>query len=275
MQYGIVIPDLDGRTVAQMAYEAEQSGWDGVFVWDTIWGSTPWVTLAAAAMRTERIKLGTMLTPVTRRRPWQLAADVATLDQLSGGRAILPVGLGAPETGFDKVREEVDRKRRAEMLDEGLAILDGLWSGRPFSLEGRHYTVREVEGLQPQQSPRVPIWVVGAWPRPKSMRRALHWDGLLTCKMTDDGQIVNVTPEDLREIRAAIAAERDAATPFEIIYEGETSGSDPSRDAEEVRPFAEAGVTWWLEGVWDKPRERGGVEGMRERVLQGPPRLDR
>ena len=183
MRYGFIIPGGDVRTIAELAYEAEAAGWDGVFIPDCICivnendpnsvmpGFDPWVTLAAMAMRTERVLLGTMLTPVSRRRPWKLAREVATLDQLSNGRMILPVGLGALEdVGFTRVGEAIDRKVRAQLLDEGLAILAGLLSGRPFSFSGEHYQIQEMTFLPPPvQSPRIPIWVVGAWPRMKSI----------------------------------------------------------------------------------------------------------
>lgn len=110
MKYGFVLPKDDARTAAQLAHEAEAAGWDGFFVWDSVWGTDPWVTLAAVAMRTERIRIGTMVTPISRRRPWKLAGETATLDQLSGGRLILSVGLGATDTGFAEFGEETDRK---------------------------------------------------------------------------------------------------------------------------------------------------------------------
>src|SRR5512146_2163827 len=182
MKYGFVLPGGDARTAADMAQAAEEAGWDGFFVWDPVWGIDPWVALAAAAEHTRRIRLGTMITPLSRQRPWTLAGQTAALDNLSGGRVILAVGLGAVDTGFAEFGEETDRKKRAELLDEGLEIVSGLWRGQPFSFEGRHYHVRPTQFFAPPppvQKPRIPIWVVGAWPRPKSMGRALRWDGVL------------------------------------------------------------------------------------------------
>src|SRR5579871_315450 len=125
MQYGLTLPCLDARTLAEFAHEAEGVGWDGIFVWDLSWGNDVWISLAAIAMRTERLRFGTMLTPLSRRRPWKVASEVVSLDHLSKGRVILPVGLGAaghehPHDWFSAVGEEVDRKKRAEMLDESL-----------------------------------------------------------------------------------------------------------------------------------------------------------
>jgi hypothetical protein len=280
MQYGVTFPAVDARTLADLAQEAEAAGWDGVFVWDLIWGVDPWVSLAAVAMVTSRVRIGTMLTPLSRRRPWKVASEVATLDHLSNGRVILPVGLGAagPEhvdSGFPNVGEEVDRRIRAELLDESLDILDGLWSGEPFSYAGKHYHLRDVTfAPTPLQKPRVPIWVVGAWPRMKSMRRVVRCDGILPTKIGADGGAAhtNITAADIQAIKAFVQEQRALTTPFDIIWEGETPGDDRSQAVAIVQPWAEAGVTWWLESVWQTPETQGGVEGMRARVRQGPPR---
>jgi alkanesulfonate monooxygenase SsuD/methylene tetrahydromethanopterin reductase-like flavin-dependent oxidoreductase (luciferase family) len=273
MQFGVTLPyDEQVRDTVELALAAEQAGWDAVFIWDGIDGNDVWITLAAIAARTARIKLGTMLTPISRRRPWKLAQETATLDQLSGGRVILPVGLGAPDTGFAKFGEETDRRRRAELLDEGLDILDGLWSGEPFTYEGSHHQLDEVIFTPtPVQQPRIPVWVVGAWPRPKSMRRVLRCDGMIPQKMDGTGEPLN--PDDVRAIRAWLDERRARTTPFDIVWESDTPGDDPAQAADNVRPWAEAGVTWWLESVWREPRSRGGLAGMRERIEQGPPMI--
>ena len=278
MRYGFVLPYGDARTAADLAHDAEQAGWDGFFVWEPVWGIDAWVCLTAAAMRTERIRLGTMLTPLSRMRPWKLASETATLDNLSGGRVILAVGLGATDTGFDAFGEVTDRRTRAELLDEGLDILTGLWHGQPFNYEGKHYRVKETTFLPPPppvQQPRIPIWVVGAWPRRKSMRRALRYDGLLPSVLGDDGQSRELTPDDLRAMRDHVAANRAATTPFDIVMEGETPGDDPARAAAIVRPWADAGATWWIEALWNEPRDAAGLQAVRRRAAQGPPRLDR
>jgi alkanesulfonate monooxygenase SsuD/methylene tetrahydromethanopterin reductase-like flavin-dependent oxidoreductase (luciferase family) len=177
VRYGFIIPRGDPRAVAELALEAEEADWDGAFYWDGINAGEmetydPWVVMAAMAMRTERVRIGAMLTPPARRRPWKLARETATLDHLSGGRLVLPVGLGAVDDGgFGKVGEPTDRRVRARLLDESLEILTGLWSGEPFSYEGEHYKLGEMTFLpRPVQSLRIPIWVVGAWPSEKSMR---------------------------------------------------------------------------------------------------------
>jgi hypothetical protein len=269
MQYAVTLSyEEEPQDVLALACEAEQAGWDAVFVWDGIAYNDAWVTLAAIAARTSRIKLGPMLTPISRRRPWKLAQEVATLDRLSGGRAILPVGLGAPETGFASFGEATDRRERAELLDEGLAILDGLWSGEPFSFQGKHYQLEKAQSApMPIQQPRVPIWVVGAWPHMKSIRRALRCDGILPVR-TDR----TIEPSDLPEIRDFLATQR-ALDGYAIVMEGSTPGDDPQEAARLVQAWADGGINWWIENVWDGPRAQGGVEGMRQRILQGPPRI--
>jgi alkanesulfonate monooxygenase SsuD/methylene tetrahydromethanopterin reductase-like flavin-dependent oxidoreductase (luciferase family) len=274
VRYGFIIPKGDPLTVAELAREAEEAGWDGAFYWDGIYVGEgweiydPWVVMAAMAMRTERVRIGAMLTPPARRRPWKLAREAMTLDVLSGGRLVLPVGLGAlDDGGFAKVGEPTDRRVRARLLDESLEIMTGLWSGEPFGYEGEHYRLEEMTfSPTPVQSPRIPIWVVGAWPSEKSMRRALRYDGLLA--YTTRGE---VTPEDIRVIKAYVEENRpDGTASFDIVWEGETPGDDPDRAARIVRPFAEAGITWWMESMWSPPNE---PDDLRARIRGGPPSI--
>ncbi len=270
MKYGFVFPGTDVHEAVAFGIEAERAGWDGFFVWDAVWGTDPWVTLAAVAVQTERIRLGTMLTPVSRRRPWKLAAETSTLDQLSHGRMILAVGLGAPDTGFAEFGEETDRKIRAELMDEGLAIVDGLWRGQPFNFDGKHYHVKETTfhpPAPPIQRPRIPVWVVGAWPREKSMRRVLQWDGLLPNVYNPNGEHGRATADDIRAMKAYVDERRTLDTPFDIVVEGETPGADPAGIVAIIRPFAEAGATWWLEANWTAP----SLDPVRARMRQGPP----
>jgi alkanesulfonate monooxygenase SsuD/methylene tetrahydromethanopterin reductase-like flavin-dependent oxidoreductase (luciferase family) len=233
----------------------------------------PWVVMAAIAMRTERVRVGAMLTPLSRRRPWKVARETVTLDHLSKGRLVLPVGLGAlDDGGFGKVGEPTDRKTRARLLDEGLAILTGLWSGQPFSFQGEHYRLEEMTFLPPPvQSPRIPIWVAGAWPRPKSMERVLRYDGLLPNKLSPEGAFEEATPDDIRAMAAYVAERRTLTTPFDIVIEGRTPGDDRDRAAAIIGPMAGAGATWWIESMWEAPN---APEDLRARISQGPPRLD-
>lgn len=271
MRYGFVLPTGDARTAADLAREAEQAGWDGFFVWDAVWGVDPWIMLTAAAMQTERIRLGTMLTPVSRRRPWKLASETATLDNLSNGRVILAVGLGATDTGFDSFGEVTDRKTRAELMDEGLEIITGLWKGQPFAFEGKHYHVQPTEfspPAPPVQQPRIPIWMVGAWPSQKSMRRAARYDGLLPNVIPPGEPARTPTTDDLRAMKAFIDQHRTLDTPYDIVMEGETPGDDRAAAIEQIRPWRDSGATWWLESMWTRP----DLDLVQQRIRQGPPR---
>ncbi len=250
MKFGFVLPGGDARRAGESAREAEEAGWDGFFVWEPVWGVDAWIQLTVAAMQTERIRLGTMITPVSRMRPWKLASETATLDNLSNGRVILSVGLGAIDSGFEAFGEVTDRKTRAELLDEGLDILTGLWRGQPFNYTGTHYKIKETRFAPPSppvQKPRIPVWVVGAWPRPKSMQRVLRYDGLLPHKMNDKGEIINFTPDDIREMKAFVDEHRTLETPFDIVVEGTTPGGAP-RLARRRRKFARG----------PRPARRGG-----------------
>lgn len=274
MRYGFVLPQGDAATAADLAATAEEAGWDGFFVWEPVWGVDAWICLTAAAMRTRRIRLGTMLTPLPRRRPWDLAGQVATLDNLSGGRVVLSVGLGAVHDGWLAFEPDRGRRVRAELLDEGLAILDGLWRGQPFAYDGAHYTVRPTDFMVPPpvQRPRVPVWVVGGWPAPRSMRRAARWDGWLPNLVGPRAGAL--TPATLAEgvawLRAARAARDQDMTGYDVVVEGTTAAGDPAaRDT--VARWADAGATWWIEADWSVPA--ADVRGYAEaRLSAGPPR---
>jgi hypothetical protein len=272
MKFGFVLPRGDARTAANFAQAAEQAGWDGFFVWEPVWGVDAWVSLTAAAMVTNRIRLGTMLTPLSRMRPWKLASETATLDNLSGGRVILGVGLGAVDTGFEQFGEVTDRKTRAELLDEGLDILTGLWHGQPFEYLGKHYQVKPTEFILPAppvQQPRIPIWVVGAYPSEKSMRRALRYDGLLPAMLGPDGKVSMqpLTPEQLTTIHDYVSKQRTESSSYDIVVEGTTPGDDKSADADIIHRWQEAGATWWIEALWEAPAQ----EVVLRRIKQGPP----
>jgi alkanesulfonate monooxygenase SsuD/methylene tetrahydromethanopterin reductase-like flavin-dependent oxidoreductase (luciferase family) len=268
VKYGFIVTTGDPRTIADLAADAEAAGWDGVFYWDGISIGEmdtydTWVVLAAIAMRTERVRLGAIVTPPSRRRPWKLARETMTLDRLSGGRLVVPVGLGALDDGaFGNVGEPTDARTRAELLDESLEILQGLWSGEPFGYAGRHYQFGPMTFRPtPVQKPRIPIWVVGAWPHERSMRRVLRFDGIVT---QADG------PEDIRAIAEYVARERPSTVgdrPFEIVAQGRTTPDDDAVTV--VRPFAQAGATWWIDGDW----EGATVESLRRRIQAGPPRV--
>lgn len=281
MKYGFVQPFPNPNLTVEFARLAEEAGWDGFFVWEPVWGIDAWVTLGAAALATGRIRLGTMITPLSRMRPWKLASETVTVDHLSKGRVILSVGLGALDTGFAEFGEETDRKTRAELLDEGLEVLTGLWRGQPFSFDGKRYHIRPTGFFPPPppvQQPRIPIWVVGAFPSRKSMARVLRYDGILPNirKPAPDGSGQSFTkaePEDVRRIAAYAAENRPPdAGPFDIVVEGETPGDDPARTREVPNEYAAAGATWWLEAGWGAMEAQDSVEIVRRRIQQGPPK---
>jgi alkanesulfonate monooxygenase SsuD/methylene tetrahydromethanopterin reductase-like flavin-dependent oxidoreductase (luciferase family) len=275
MKFGFVLPSGNARVAADLAHEAEQAGWDGFFCYEPVWGVDAWVSLTAAAMRTERIRLGTMLSPVSRMRPWKLASETATLDDLSGGRVILSVGLGAIDTGFVTFGEVTDRKLRVQLMDEGLDVLTGLWRGQPFSYDGRHYHITPTEfppAPPPVQQPRIPIWVVGAWPFEPSMRRALRYDGLIPMVRGANGHMGQPTPVELREIAADVVQRRGDTAHFDIVVEGTTPANDRAKASATAQEWSHAGATWFMEAMW----MTGGpeaVEQFRGRIAAGPPRV--
>ncbi len=278
MKAGFVLPGGDARLAADLAREAEMAGWDGFFVWEPVWGVDAWVCLTAAAMRTQRIRLGTMLSPLSRMRPWKLAAESATLDRLSGGRVILSVGLGAIDSGFQAFGEVTDRRTRAELLDEGLAILTGLWRGQPFNWQGKHYQIQETTFALPSppvQQPRIPIWVVGALGSQKSMRRALQYDGLLPQVLRADAQGSRSAQQaclaDLHEHMPRIRAQRPPWAGYDVIVEGETASDDPPAAAATLDAWQAAGATWWLETMWRASGNEAAGSEIRRRIRQGPP----
>jgi len=272
MKYGAALPYISAREIAELAALAEEHGWDGVFVGDAVWTVDPIVSLTAAAMRTQRIRLGVMVVPVPLRKPWKIASESAALDNLSGGRLTLALATGAVWMGWQGFPGEVtDTKIRAEMLDETIDILARLYAGQPFDYEGRHFQVK-LSALDPQfypppplQQPRIPLWVVGAWPRMKSMRRALKCDGILPVKLAADDQIAQLTPAEVAEVKAYIVAHRTEKTPFDIVIEGSSAALEPAERLARMTAWQQAGATWWIEGLWGATFEEAA-----ERLNQGP-----
>src|SRR4051794_25907043 len=229
MRFAIYTPNFgsysDPRAMAEMAREAEGAGWDGFFVWDHMfwnWPETqsvadPWILLAAMASATQRITLGPLITPLARHRPWNLAREAVTLDHLSGGRLVLGVGIGGDWFGdYSTFGEPADDKTHAEMLEEGLDVLVGLWSGEPFSYSGRYYHVKDARFVPgPVQQPRIPIWVAARWPNMRPVRRAARWDGIVAERR--DGTL---TAGDVKEMLAYIRSNRTGYAPFDVTYCG-------------------------------------------------------
>ncbi|MGC5014118.1 LLM class flavin-dependent oxidoreductase [Streptosporangium sp. DT93] len=231
----------DPLVVARLAAEAEETGWDGFFVWDRLtWPAPvervadPWISLAAAATATCSLRLGPMVTPVARRRPAKLARETASLDRLSGGRLTLGVGLGGDLYGaeFARTGERADDRGRARMLDEALEVLTSAWSGRPVRHRGPHYVVDDLTFLPtPVQRPRVPIWAGGYAGRRGPLRRAAGLDGFFPVELRHPEQLAEIG-ETIRGLRPDPAAPYDIAVPLR-------PGADPAA-------YVAAGATWCL-----------------------------
>jgi probable F420-dependent oxidoreductase len=256
MHYGICLANIgtysDPTVAVRFAQATEASGWEAVFVWDHLaftWGlpaADPWVTLSAIAEATERVRLGTAVTPVARRRPQVLANQVATLDVLSGGRVIFGAGLGGNSSEFAKFDEPTDARVRAAMLDEGLDLLRRFWSGEKVTHHGEHYTVDGVTLKPTPVQQHLPIWIGGN--KPASRRRAARWDGWLPDSTYPPGK--GASPEDI--VQGLSLGMSDVA----VIGEGDASA------------YERAGATWWLETIHD---DRGSPEAMLSLVESGPP----
>jgi alkanesulfonate monooxygenase SsuD/methylene tetrahydromethanopterin reductase-like flavin-dependent oxidoreductase (luciferase family) len=283
VRYGVHVPNMweygDPGVIAELAELAEECGWDGFFVWDHVLFDLsdppdvcdPWVALAAAASRTRRIRLGPLVTPIPRRRPWKLAREVASLDVLSQGRMVFGAGLGAPpDAEFEAYGEDADPIVRRGKLDEGLELLRLLWSGERVRFAGEHYAVSDVTFRPTPVQSRVPIWVGGNWPNKRPFRRAARMDGVMPEHVRGD----QVTPAELGEVVAFVAAERqrhaiDADLPYDVLAGGDTPARDPRAARAIVEPYVEAGATWWIERFHG---DRGPLPVTRERLRAGPPR---
>ncbi len=287
MRHGLSVPcfgtGLDAARVAAWARAAEDAGWDGFFLWDHLFAFAegpvdvvdPFIALTAAACATTTIRLGTLVTPLPRRRPLVVARQTVTLDRLSGGRLVLGVGSGAGPFEWEFSGEEPDPVARGDMLDEHLDLLARLWSGEPVRHEGRFYRVAGPDwaGLchpPPLQQPRIPVWVGGTWPGTRPFSRAARWDGVVP--MRADGSW------SVSDTAAVVARMRDlgarADAPFDVAVPGESDPGDDRRGT----TFAEhagAGATWWVEAIhpWrygDPERGEWNLEAMQERIEAGP-----
>jgi alkanesulfonate monooxygenase SsuD/methylene tetrahydromethanopterin reductase-like flavin-dependent oxidoreductase (luciferase family) len=259
MRTGISIPPFtDPATLVSMAVEAEQAGWDGVFFWDhLVWRPQPapdvhdpWVLLGAVAASTQRVRLGTMVTPVARRRPWVLAKQLTTLDHLSGGRAVLGVGLGEPpDADFAAFGDPGDPRDRAALLDEGLQVLDGLLRG-PVAHRGVRFQVASELRPRPVQRPRPPVWVAAVAPHHRPLARAVCWDGVVPL---GPGHLL--TPRELSDYLSAV----ESPPEWDVV-----AAWAPGATADE---YAAAGATWLVEGAWP---DDGWVGDLQARIRGGP-----
>jgi alkanesulfonate monooxygenase SsuD/methylene tetrahydromethanopterin reductase-like flavin-dependent oxidoreductase (luciferase family) len=286
MRFSVNIPNFgdfaDLENVASVAKAAEDAGWDGLLVWDHVVHdkrerrgqpfADPWMLLTAAALATSRLRIGTLLTPVARRRPEQLARQVATLDSLSHGRVIFAAGLGGPiDDEFGSFGDTTDPAELAGRLDEGLELLSRYWSGEVVNHEGRHYRVHDVTLLPATvQTPHPPIWIGGFWPSRRPMRRAARWDG--AAPLFDTARHGVIPPVDqVRDLIAFLEEQRKGVDrPFEIVLGGAT---EPSKARDQVGPLADAGATWWDERQLQASEDLHRLEPVLRRIDGGPPNL--
>ncbi len=253
MHYGLSVPNFgvfaDPRKFVELAVAAENAGWDGVYIWDHIVVSDgmpvadPWVSLAGAATATDAVRLGPLVTPLARRFPWAVAREVTSLDWLSSGRVTLGVGIGSPpDVEFGTFGLPTDARVRADMLDEALEVLSGMWSGEPFGYRGTHYSIEETRfGPVPLQLPRPPIWVAGAWPARRPFRRAARFDGVFPLKRGHDGrELVPLSEDDVAAVVAYVADNRQGGDGFDVVV------TDADAPGTSVTQLADIGVTWML-----------------------------
>jgi alkanesulfonate monooxygenase SsuD/methylene tetrahydromethanopterin reductase-like flavin-dependent oxidoreductase (luciferase family) len=265
MRFGLDIPIsgkyADPHVLADVAVQAEALGWDGVFVQDVLPlddepAIDPWLALAAIAMRTEQVKIGAFLSPLARRRPWQIAKQAVTLDLLSAGRVVFGAALGANEDEFRRFGEEWDPRIRAQKLDEALTVVAGMWTGEPFSFAGRHYSIDRVTSLpRPLQRPRIPVWVAAGWPRRRPLRRAARWDGVYlmdTHQRTGERLSVN----DVAAISQYVAEVRTHRSAIDVAVVVDRT-TTVARTRTKVDAYSSAGATWWIEDWHGQPPPLG------------------
>lgn len=283
MRFGFVSSFGTPAQHVALARACEEHGWDGFLTWDGVdlgdWGGgvptwDPFAILAAAATVTERITLGAMVFALPRHRPWELAQRALTVDHLSGGRLVLPVGVGVlDDRAFTSVlSQERGLRERAEVLDDVLAFLAESWTGERFAFDGTHLHTGDFRFPVAPVRGRIPVWPVAAWPSAKSMGRALRWDGVVPQLRGTTGEDP-LTPDDVAAIVAWAAEHRGETTTqgeWDVVVQGKLP-ADPREAAETARAMAKAGATWWIESWWD-PAE-ATPELLLEKVRQGPPRL--
>lgn len=264
MKYGLDISPAGpwGRPdqIAELAALAEEVGWDGVFCEDYLCfpgGEGPvdtydvWITLALVAQATKRLTLGTMVTPLPRRRPQSVASQALTVDHLSGGRLMLGVGIGDTEpSNFAAFGETSDLRVRAALLDESLDIVTRLWSGEPVTFEGEHFKFDSaVLSPTPLARPRIPIWVGGAMTKPAPRRRALRWDGACLYRIPQEDGWSDVSADDERRLRIDAEQRPGGGDGYVIAVGGRERSDDEAADRRYVTTLVDAGTDWWHEYV--------------------------
>lgn len=280
MRFGLLLPTqgpyADVRLLAALAHDADQAGWDGVFIWDELlavaagpgerfagWDGVAdsWVALTAIAAATERIRIGALVSPVARMRPETFALQTATLDRFSNGRLIIGAGLGNPPDQFSAFGYRSDLRVRAAMVDEFLDLVTLLWIGDPVDFHGQYYEANNATlRPTPLQQPRIPIWIGADSGNRTPRRRGARWDGFAPVStLWPDGIL---SADEYCTIVADVLAQRASETPFDFVAVGNAEGTKPRTD--ELADYEAAGVTWMLEQSFD-------ADSARDRILHGPP----
>lgn len=278
MRFGVFVPNVgeyaDARLHGDLAVQCEKNGWDGFVTYDIMHPLAPlsglpvvdpWTAMTVVADRTERIRIFALVTPMPRRRPTTLARQTVAVDRLSNGRLTLAVGLGVSEE-FAVLGEETDDRTRAAMLDEGLEVLQGLWSGEAFSFDGSFYHVHDAQFRPtPVQSPRIPIWVAAEGPSKRPLARGGRWDGMapISRQFFEDGFL---SVERLGEMVDYARRERDPSAPFDATFIAGCVTNAPGGTPENIAAYERAGATWWLESV-----PHNDVAAGFELIRSGPP----
>jgi len=294
MRPAILAPTIheyaEPQVLVDLARAAEQAGWEGFFVWDHLVldpaGQIPitdaTVALSAIAAVTERLVIGPMVTPISRRRPWKVAKELAALDRLSNGRLRFGVGLGAVDDEFANFGEEPDKKTLARKTDEGLALIERLLTGEQVDYESAHYHVTRARLLPRPVQSRIPVWVAAMLPFKGGQRRAARWDGILPQKLPKrladgsgdttglDWYEFCLEPVELKDVIAFVRDARNSDHPFEVVAYGTTYGIDTDSARQKLLAYRQAGATWWCE--WLNPAP-GSLDRMRRHVLAGPLRI--
>ncbi|HLU64049.1 MAG TPA: LLM class flavin-dependent oxidoreductase [Protaetiibacter sp.] len=297
MRFGFVGSYGSAAQLVEVGLAAEEHGWDGYFSWDGVsltstseWSGQPlsqvdtWdpmTILGAVASGTSRVRLGAIVFAVPRREPWKLAREALTVDHLSGGRLVLPVGIGVPDdAAVSGVRGGLETIRdRARAMDESLEFLSKAWTGEVFAHDGEYYGISDVQFIpRPVQRPRIPVWPVGVWPAPRSMRRTARWDGaMLQRGAGSDGEGM-LRPDEVADAVSWLRVERERlhgegfplAEELDVVVEGELPADRDAAGAL-AREYADAGATWLIEAYW-RP-ETATPAFQLDRVRSGPPRL--
>jgi alkanesulfonate monooxygenase SsuD/methylene tetrahydromethanopterin reductase-like flavin-dependent oxidoreductase (luciferase family) len=280
MKFGLSLPTKDDygniQRLAEVAVHAEESGWDGFFLWDHISTGVgplvdPWIAIASVAGHTSKLRLGLLVTPLVRRRPWKVAREIVSLDHLSKGRMVLGVGLGDfKKKEFEAFNEVSDTQQRGRMLDEGLEIVNGLQKGEPFKFSGEYYQITSstIFNPPPIQKPRIPIWVAGKGPNLRPFRRAARWDGALPlARGRSKKDFINM--HEFKEIKAYLQKHRRSDEHFDLCVSGVLPGESLSKDKALMEAYERAGATWWIEFVYSAT---GSFQQNLDRIRLGPPR---